>query len=63
MNLEEKANEYIKPYSKSISPKEIQDAKTDYKNGYKECLSDLKDFIKANPKITADQITEYLNSL
>lgn len=24
---------------------------------------EIKDFIKANPKITADKITEYLNSL
>lgn len=26
-------------------------------------IGSLKDFIKANPKITADKITEYLNSL
>jgi len=63
MNLEEKAKKYIDPYSKSISDKEIQDAKSDFTNGYKECVSDLKEFIRVNPNSTTKQITEYLNSL
>lgn len=63
MNLEEKANQYASPYLKTISPKEIQDAKIDFKNGYKECIKDVDDFIKANPKASATQITDYLNSL
>jgi len=62
-SLQEKANKYIDPYSKSISDKEIQDAKSDFTNGYKECISDLKDFLNSNPKATTNQITEYLKSL
>lgn len=34
-----------------------------YEEGYNQCLADIKEFIRANPKSTNQQITDYLNSL
>jgi len=64
MNLEEKASQYgniCDPCNETLEKQ--ADIRQGFKKGYNECISDIKDFIKANPKITADKITEYLNSL
>jgi len=63
MTIEEKATEYIKPYEKSISDKEIQDAKSDFKNGYKACIDDVVEFIAVNRKADTLSILHYLKSL
>lgn len=58
MNLEEKAKQYGDTFWSNQ-----ESAKEDFEAGAKWLREEIKDFIKANPKITADQITEYLNSL
>jgi len=63
MNLEEKAKNYIKPFKHQIHLGEQQNCIDDFKNGYKECISDISEFIRVNPKRTNQQITDYLNSL
>jgi len=63
MNLEEKSNK-ANGYNFFGKGGEKANAFNEgYHVGYIQCLFDLKAFIKANPKITADKITEYLNSL
>lgn len=62
MNLEVKAEEYVK----SVGYEKPEDAKyciIDFTAGYNECKTDLIDFIKANPKSTAEQILKHLEEL
>jgi len=50
-SLEEKAKKYSqKNYSYSYQ----LDSSNDFKAGYKECISDLKEFIRVNPKATSN---------
>lgn len=58
MNIEEKAKKYAKTKFAQNDAHYLA-----FKNGYKQCISDITEFIRVNPKSTASQITEYLNSL
>lgn len=61
MNLEERANKHVDlQYPMGV---EREYPIEDYKAGYKQCIEDIKELIRSNPKCTNQQITGYLNSL
>lgn len=61
MNLEEKANQYsIRVMNTGF---EQRMPRTDFSAGYRECKSDLTEFIRANPKATAEQILKHLEDI
>lgn len=59
MNLEEKA----KNYSKQFVVEARQMCEFDYKNGFKDCKSDVIEFLTANQKATVKQVLEHLNGM
>lgn len=58
MNLEEKAIQYVMLDLETRQPR-----KKAFISGYKECIKDVEEFIRVNPKCTNQQITDYLKSL
>lgn len=71
MNLEEKANSYLDKVglvNDEHNRKILLDllelfvvcCKKDFTAGYNECKADLTEFIRANPKSTAEQILNHL---
>lgn len=59
MNLEEKA----KREATGLPQNQKYIFIIGFESGYKECKSDLLEFIRVNPKSTTKQIENYLNEL
>jgi hypothetical protein len=57
MKLEEKANEYGNKRKNCIT------AKLGFLDGYKECKTDIIDFLNANQKATVKQVLDHLNQM
>lgn len=60
MNLEEKATN-ASMYGRNKDESEC--LKFGFKQGYKECKSDLLQFLKANPKASIASLIDHLESL